>query len=200
MHPDPDGRRGTTRPWQAQVVSTRERWCIFLRAINTGGRRVTNEQLLAPFRSAGFDEVAAYQAAGNIVVTGDDDELLHHDALDPLLSDAYGFGTPSFVRSFARLRELVAEQPFGDEDLAATDGRIQLAFLRTEPGRATIAEVDELVPADDRVVIRGDALYWLPQTGVSNSRLPVGAIEQLVGPLTIRSLGTVERLLGRFSD
>jgi uncharacterized protein (DUF1697 family) len=43
-----------------------ERYYAFLRAINTGNRRLSNEQLLAPFLELGFTDVAAYQAAGNV--------------------------------------------------------------------------------------------------------------------------------------
>lgn len=181
-------------------VATAEPFVVFLRAINTGRRRLTNDELLAPFVTAGFDDVTAYQAAGNIVMRSDPAQLPQTEQLDPLLAHAYGFDAPSFVRSFVELRALVDEQPFSDRELEATDGRIQVALLRNKTTPSTLDAVAQVIPAEDLVMIRGDVLYWLPKEGISGSQLPVKAIEKLLGPMTIRTLGTIERLLTKFGD
>ncbi len=180
-------------------MATIEKFCVFLRAINTGGRRLTNDELLAPFVAAGFDEVAAYQAAGNVVVRADA-ESLRHDRLDALIAAAYGFDAPSFSLSFTRLDAVIREQPFDDLTLSATVGQTQIAFLRTAPDLAAVEAVAALVPSDDAVIVRDDVLYWLPREGISESKLPVATIEKVIGPMTIRTLGTIERLLAKFGD
>ena len=48
-----------------------DRRFVFLRAINTGGRRLTNDELLAPFDALGLTDAAAYQAAGNVTFRSD---------------------------------------------------------------------------------------------------------------------------------
>lgn len=179
-------------------MAEKQTFVVFLRAINTGHRRLTNEQLLAPFIAAGFEDATAYQAAGNVVVSGDTAQPLHHDRLDPLLTEAYGFEAPSFVRSLTELRSLLDRQPFADRELEATEGRVQIALLREMATDSIVEAVAQLVPAEDLVTICDDVLYWLPREGISGSKLPVKAIEQLLEPMTIRTLGTIERLLNKF--
>jgi hypothetical protein len=40
--------------------------------------------------------------------------------------------------------------------------------------------------------------FWLPRAGVSTSMLPVSRIERILGPMTMRTVATVERLVARF--
>jgi uncharacterized protein (DUF1697 family) len=188
------------RKCEALGVSDGPRYYVFLRAINTGSRRLSNEQVAEPFIREGFDDVAAYQAAGNVALRCADEARVSTESLDPVLGKAYGFETPAFVRRADELRAIVDACPFTDEQLTATEGRVQLTFLRDEPDDWAIASVGELVPTEDRVVVSGREWFWLPQTGVSASRLPVGGIERLIGPMTMRTLGTVQRMLTRFGD
>lgn len=180
-------------------MPSNERSCVFLRAINTGGRRLTNDEVLAPFHVAGFSDVAAYQAAGNIVLRADPGAL-DHRVLDPLVAAAYGFDAPSFVRTFGQLDSLIAGQPFDEREVASTEGRIQVAFLRDAPSQEIIDAIADVVPDDEVVRIDGNTLYWLPLEGISGSKLPVGQVEKLTGPMTIRTLGTIERIVKKFTD
>ncbi len=41
---------------------------VFLRGMNLGKRRLTNEQLIAVFERSGFADASAYQASGNIML------------------------------------------------------------------------------------------------------------------------------------
>jgi uncharacterized protein (DUF1697 family) len=173
-------------------------WFAFLRAINTGGRRLTNEQLLAPFVGLGFTDVAAYQAAGNVTFRCDDPGAVAEGRIEEALADAYGFAAPTFVRSAAEVATIVGADPFPADRLAATAGKVQVAFMRDALPAATVDTLMALVPAEDAVVVSGREWYWLPVGGVSGSMLPAGAIGRLVGEMTMRTLGTVARMAARF--
>ena len=174
------------------------RYFAFLRAINVGGRRLTNDELLAPFVGLGLREVAAYQAAGNITFVSDEPDTVRPDRLEAAAGEAYGFRSSVFVRSHAELSAIGRPGPFSAHEMAGTEGRVQVAFLQITPDASTVAEALALVPAGERVVFRDRAWCWLPVRGISDSQLPVRAIEDLVGPTTIRTLGTVERMLDKF--
>lgn len=174
------------------------RYFAFIRAINTGTRRLTNEALIEPFRRLGFSEVAAYQAAGNVTFLASDGIEVEELAIGSALTAAYGFDAPVFVRSAAELAGLPEAQPFSPQELSGTEGRIQVSFLHTEPDPATIESVEHLIPGEDRVAFVGREWFWLPRRGVSDSQLPVPAVENLVGPMTMRTLGTVSRMLAKF--
>ena len=175
-----------------------DRHFAFLRAINTGTRRLTNKELLAPFEAMGFSDVAAYQAAGN--VTFGCDAPPDEPTIEVVLARSYGFETPTFVRSKAELAAIVAADPFPPDVIAATAGKVQVAFLRAEPSAGRDAAVAELVPDEDQVRLIGREWYWLPTEGISTSKLPVGQIERVLGEMTIRTLGTVQRLSAKFAD
>lgn len=178
---------------------SRQRYFAFIRAINVGGRRLTNIELVKPFIEAGFKDVSAYQAAGNITFKSDDSDMRWTETLQPALTKAYGFETPVFVRTHAELCAVNHASPFSDEELAATEGRIQVSFMHSTPDEAAVAAVLALSPVGERVVFSGREWFWLPERGISSSQLPISAIEGLVGPMTIRTLGTVARMLSRFS-
>jgi uncharacterized protein (DUF1697 family) len=177
-----------------------QRWFAFLRAINTGNRRLTNEQLLEPFVDLGFTDVAAYQAAGNVTFRCDDPSAVTEHGIEDALAGAYGFATPTFVRSAAEVAAVVASAPFSTEVLRSTAGKVQVTFLRSAPSAATISRLATRVPEQDRVRVIGREWYWLPVEGVSTSMLPVREIELLLGEMTMRTLGTVERLSSKFAD
>ncbi|MFW2339598.1 MAG: DUF1697 domain-containing protein [Acidimicrobiia bacterium] len=176
----------------------RHRFFVFIRAINVGGRRMTNEELLDPFVRQGFEDVAAYQAAGNITFRCEDPDAARPDRLEPFLTAAYGFNPVLFMRTIDDMRTIVEAGPFSAGDLAGTEGRVQVSLLQCAPHEASIAEVLALVPPEDRVVFAGKEWFWLPTTGVSDSQLPIGAIEKIVGPMTIRTLGTLSRMFFKF--
>jgi uncharacterized protein (DUF1697 family) len=173
-----------------------DRWYVFLRAINTGNRRLTNEQLLAPFVGMGFDDVAAYQAAGNVAFTSE--EPPDESRLEDVLADTYGFETPTFVRLASEVAAIVGADAFTSAEIAATAGKVQVAFLRREPTAEKVAELVDLTPPEDLVRVVGREWYWLPTDGTSGSTLPVGRVEALLGEMTMRTLGTVARMSAKF--
>jgi len=57
-----------------------------------------------------------------------------------------------------------------------------------------------LAPPEDRVVVSGRHWYWLAAAGVSDSQLPVEAVEAMLGEMTMRTLGTLQRISTKFAD
>jgi uncharacterized protein (DUF1697 family) len=174
-----------------------ERHYAFLRAINTGNRRLTNEQVLAPFVELGLADVAAYQAAGNVTFRAERAAIDERD-LETALAGAYGFETPTFVRSAAEIAAIVETPPFTAGEVAATAGRVQVSFLRSTPSDEQVRAVLDLVPPEDRVRVIGREWYWLPVEGLSTSAMPVDRIERVLGEMTMRTLGTVRRMSAKF--
>lgn len=141
----------------------------------------------------------AYQAAGNITFSSHDPDGALHRQLQAAMTEAYGFESPVFVRSHTELSAITRARPFGDEELAATEGRVQVSLMHVAPDETARAEVLELVPLGERIVFSDREFFWLPARGISDSRLPVSTIERLVGPMAMRTLGTIERMFHKFS-
>ena len=56
----------------------------------------------------------------------------------------------------------------------------------------------ELADDDNRLAFEGRELYWLPSGGIRNSAPYLKPLEELVGPWTMRTKGTVEALAGKY--
>lgn len=177
-----------------------ERVFVFIRAINVGSRRLTNDQLTQPFVGLGFADVAAYQAAGNVTFRCDDPTAVKPDLLEEELGRVYGFDPVIFVRTGDEMRKIVAAQPFSPDEITRTEGRVQVSFLRKVPNDSMIGEVFDLAPAGDMVAFIDRHWFWLPAKGVGDSQLPVKSVEEIIGTMTMRTLGTVRRMFDKFGE
>ena len=175
------------------------RYAAFLRGMNLGGRRITNDELCACFDAMGFAEVAAFLASGNVVFTSDEvDPGALAATIEAGLESALGYPVPTYLRSAGDLREIAAREPFGDDELAASDGKPQVAMLAAAPDDATRRAVLKHASAADRLAFHGRELHWLPAGRMTDSELDLAAIEELVGAWTMRTVNTVRRLAKKY--
>lgn len=175
------------------------RWVAFLRSINVGGRRVTNDALAQCVTAAGYANVATFLASGNLIFDAEDTtEAALSVELASVLEAGLGFAVPAFVRSAADVHALADASPFTEQQLATTEGKPQVTLLVDEPSAATWKAVKKLsTPAD--ILVPGDrAWFWLPHEGVSLSKLNMREVEGLVGVGTTRTRNTVARIAKKF--
>ena len=170
------------------------RWIAFLRAINTGNRRVRGDRLVAIFQTLGFDDVSSYQASGNVLFTADTPDVI---GIEQALRVELGYEVPTVLRSAHAVQEIATTMPFDDSELEASQRRVQVILLRNAVEPETVKAVLLDSPPDD--VLRGhDAdVFWLPRAGISDSSLDLPAVERHLGPMTVRTLTTIQRLAAR---
>lgn len=169
------------------------RWVAFLRGMNLGGRRLTNDELVTAVRACGCDDVAAYQASGNVVCNDDRGAPELAGALEQGLADELGYPVPVFVRAAEEVRAIAHATPFTADQLAPR-GTPQVVFLQQPPSRDALEEVERLVPPDDVLVAVGRELHWLPAAGVGRSTMDFRRLDEVTGGTTVRTHGTVQRL------
>lgn len=172
------------------------RYVAFLRGMNLGGRRIRNEELRAEFEALGLTDVACFRASGNVVFAseeGDEATLTVH--IEAGLGEALGYAVPIFLRGAAELRAIAAHEPFKPAAVAASKGKLQVAFLPTAPSGSGSKEALALATDEDRLAVKGRELYWLPSGGISESDLDLKSLEAAVGPWTMRTMGTVEQIV-----
>lgn len=173
-------------------------WVGFLRGMNLGGRRLSNDELVAAVRTCGCADVEAYQASGNIVFNDGRpaDELTA--ALTRGLADALGYPVPVFLRHADEVRAIAEEAPFTDAQLARSRSKPQVIFLRRAPSAPVLDDVAALVPDGDVLIPAGRELHWLPATSLADSALDFRRLDELTGGTTVRTLGTVQRLAKKY--
>ena len=186
-------------------------YVAFLRGMNLGRRRVKNADLVACFEEAGFKRVSAFLASGNVVFrTGDPDPGRVATHIEGSLEAALGYAVPTFLRTAQAVRDIAAFEPFpGVETVAEAEaeavaeagapaGKLQVALLQQAPTKAVALKLAGYATDDDLLAIQGAELYWLPKGPLTQSELDVRMVQELLGPMTVRTHRTLARLAARF--
>lgn len=175
-------------------------YVAFLRGMNVGGHRITNAELARHFSELGFENVAPFLASGNVAFESASESTSSLPIeLERELAQRLGYEVPVFLRSGAEVREIAHHQPFSVEQLSRLKGKPQVALLAASPTKSRRQAVLKHASDKDALAIRGRELYWLPQGGLSESNLDLGAIEKLLGSMTVRTHRTIERLAKRLA-
>lgn len=175
------------------------RYVAFLRGMNLGGRRITNDDLQAAFEQLGLADVATFRASGNVVFDGPDGvggaDL--STKIEAGLAEALGYDVPVFLRSCRQVAAIAGCEPFDTGDIEASSGKLQVALLPDSPGKLARKEALAMATGDDRLAIEGSELYWLPSGGISESGLDLKTLESELGPWTMRTMGTIEQIAAK---
>ena len=179
------------------------RYAAFLRGINLGSRRrVSNLDLRSLFEELGFEEVATFRGSGNIAFESPGAvEAKLTGRIEKGLAKSLGFDVTVFLRSAAEIRAIAAQRPFEPGALKSSKGKLQVALLPRKPATGACKKVLAETTDYDRLAFGERELYWLPSGGTRDSALNFKAIEELVGPTTTRTKGTIEELSSKhFAD
>ena len=163
---------------------------VFLRGMNLGRRRITNDDLIAVFTAAGHTDVWAYQASGNVVLGAVD--TADESTISATLEAALGYTVNVFVRTAPDLHAIATTSPIKGRT-GVSGGKPQIVFL------ASNGELDlrSVFPDDHEVHRVANELHWLPPTGLSELGNLHNDMDRVLGVTTVRTLGTIERLASR---
>jgi uncharacterized protein (DUF1697 family) len=173
-------------------------YAAFLRGMNVGGHRLTNDELCAHFVAMGFAEVTTFRASGNVVFAGEaKPPQAVRKRIEAGLADALGYAVPTFVRTAAEVHAIAAATPFEAKRVSSSAGKLQVGFLAEQPSPRMRADALALAGDTDGLVFGGRELYWLPSGGVLDSALDMSSLARLLGAMTIRTKGTVELIAAK---
>ena len=174
------------------------RYVAFLRGMNLGRRRIKNPELCAAFEDIGFTNVAAYLASGNVIFDADDSDFKSvASSIESGLRESLGYEVPTFLRGAEEVRAIAGYAPFADVTEERT-GKMQVAMVRDEVDESARASALEFSNDADMLEMVGRELYWWPKGNFLDSELDLKVVEGILGPVTIRTKGTIERLAKKF--
>ena len=174
------------------------RYIAFLRGMNLGHRRIKNPELCAAFEQIGFTNVSAFLASGNVIFDAtDSDPDAVSRSIEYGLRDSLGYEVPTFLRTADEVRGIAGYAPFSGVTDKRT-GKIQVAILGNDVDQSARDSVLELSNDADMLEIVGRDLYWWPRGNLLDSQLDLKAIESILGPFTIRTKNTINRLTSKF--
>jgi uncharacterized protein (DUF1697 family) len=176
------------------------RFAAFLRGINVGGHRITNDELRVACEAVGLQDVATFRASGNVIFSAEDGEDLDAivDRIETGLGGTLGYEVPVFLRTAAEVREIARHQPFEAELVESSAGKLQVSLLTAKPSAKAKKAVLGLASEVDPLAIRKRELYWLPSGGMLESELDLNAIDAALGISTRRTKGTMEQVAAKF--
>ncbi|MEM7052869.1 MAG: DUF1697 domain-containing protein [Acidobacteriota bacterium] len=176
-------------------MTDRRRYVAFLRGMNLGGRRITNQELCGHFEALGLAPAHAFLASGNVVF--ESASAVTSAALEAGLEQALGYAVPTMLRTAEEIAALLRQEVFSPQQIADYGGKPQVAFLPAQPSAEKARAVLALATDRDLLELRGQELHWLPIGGISQSQLDFRFIDQTIGPTTVRTLRTVQRLAAK---
>ncbi len=175
-----------------------DRYVAFLRGMNLGGRRITNDELRSHFEALGCEAVATFRASGNVIFEKADESPAELTGmLESGLADLLGYEVPVFLRSAKEVLAIAGRQPFDVKQVETSAGKLQVVLLLEAPSARAKKEVLAMSTEADRLAIKGRELYWLPNGGMSDSDLDLKAIAAVLGPTTIRTKGTIDQIAAK---
>jgi len=175
------------------------RYFAFLRAINVGGHTVKMEALRHNFEEIGFAAVETFIASGNVIFeTGNGPVTELENRIEAGLAETLGFKPVVFLRTLPELTQIVACQPFPEEQFARATA-FNVAFLKEQPKEAAISRLMALQNEIDAFAVLGRDMFWLCEVRQSESKFANTVLEKALGqPATMRQVSTMQRLVDKY--
>jgi uncharacterized protein (DUF1697 family) len=175
-------------------------YVAFLRGMNLGNRRIKNPELAKHFEDMGFEEVATFRASGNVVFAdpGGEAESKLQGRVEKELDERLGYDVAVFLRSFAEVKKIAAQEPFDAKALKKSKGKPQVDLLAKKPSAKAKKEATALAGPDDEMSFSARELHWLPSTGLSETEVDFTALDKALGKGTVRTMGTIEAIAKKY--
>lgn len=175
------------------------RYVAFLRAINVGGHTVAMGRLVELFEALELEEITTFIASGNVVFSSRAKPALLERQIDKHLHAELGYPAESFVRAIPDLQLILKQQAFPSADVARAHA-LMIGFLREAPTAEVERTIEQLGGPTDRLAIRGRELHWLRPVQESDPRLAKRLEKAIGGPMTVRNVNTVRRIVEKYRD
>lgn len=174
-------------------------YAAFLRGINLGRRRVTNDRLAEAFEGPGVSNVATFLASGNVIFDAGPDGLEDlRPAVEQRLASDLGFKVEIFIRPLERLAELAETPP--PTAAAGNAFNLHVIFLRGAADKEVERALRELETDDDVFEVHGGEVLWHRRGRMSDSAIRTTDLERALGGTgnTMRNMNTVRRIVAKF--
>lgn len=172
------------------------KWNVFLRAINVGGRNVKMGELKALFGGMGFSAVETFIASGNVIFEAKTPQpAALEDKIEKCLREALGYEVAAFARTVPEVEAIAQRASRFREMTRWKVEALNVGFLKGPLGREKGKILKGLETEIDAFATGGRELYWLCRKMQSESKCSNALLERKLGvKMTLRGAGTVMRL------
>jgi uncharacterized protein (DUF1697 family) len=168
------------------------RYVSFLRAINTGTRRIKMADLRQVYVDLGYSEAATYIATGNVIF--DSSKPPNVPLLESAFRRAFGFSAEVFLRDADEIRSLLVRIPWKD-----TDGVVEVSFLESDADPEAARVLEETAVEPEALVVSGSEVLFLREGGGLPTTHKESTSTRILGmTMTRRGLATIRKINERF--
>ena len=166
-----------------------------LRGVNLAGKkRVPMRELCRIATELGFADVRSYVQSGNLVFSATLPPAAAEAALERAIAETFGFGVEVIVRSAKDWQAYAQRTPFPDAETERPH-LLHIALSKQPPKRGALEVLAPYAKADERFVLRGDALWIDFPNGVARSKVTSAVMDRAIGStVTARNFRTVQKL------
>lgn len=170
----------------------------FLRGINVGGKnKIKMTDLREALEKLGLSNVQTYIQSGNVLFGSEEDEATLRQRIEQEIERAFGLTVHVVIRTSAELKQLVANLPFSDKQIAeaasaAAGECLYVSMLQREPDAERVERL-KAVAFDDQFRVAGRDIYLLLRQSIRHSKL-AARVEKLGVPTTTRNWNTIQKL------
>ena len=166
------------------------RFVVFLRGINVGGRIVVKEKLKEEFTSMNYQNVSTYKQSGNVIFDSDKNPQQIAAQVEDKLRDALGFEVKVFVRTISELKKIIDLNPFKGQSSEGTS--FLVTFLTTAPSKFPFQLPLTIPKSTAQVISMEGAEVFSVTHGGGEGALPNPFLEsKLKMKATTRNLNTI---------
>ncbi len=169
------------------------RYVAFLRAINTGNRRIKMVDLRALYEDMGYSDAATYIATGNVIFDAPSPPPLAN--LELSFAERFGFSSEVFLRSSDEICSIVEAVPWRGDDIV-----VEVSFLEREPEIAQASALEATAVAPEELVVAGREVFFLRGRGrgVPTIHKESTSMNLLDMKMTRRGMATVNQIFARY--
>jgi len=169
------------------------RYVAFLRAINTGNRRIKMADLRALYEDLGYSDVATYIATGNIIF--DSPSPPPPAELELPFAERFGFTSEVFLRTGEEVCSMVDAVPWSGDDLV-----VEVSLLEREPDVSQARSLEATAVAPEELVVTGREVFFLRGhgRGVPTTHKESTSMNLLDMKMTRRGMATIGRIHSRY--
>jgi uncharacterized protein (DUF1697 family) len=167
---------------------------VFLRAINTTGRRVKMDVLRRSLDTAGYVRVQSFLASGNLII--DSDGPILASTIEDAIRSEIGFSSTAFVRTDQELLDVVENVPTESDA-----GMFEIAFLDHSPSAASTRALLQAATGPDRLTVTESEIYWWRPLPLVPPYPKESTVRRLLDmESTRRTLRTVQGIVSTFIE
>jgi uncharacterized protein (DUF1697 family) len=168
-------------------------YVAFLRAINTGNRRIKMVDLRSVYEGLGYADVATYIATGNVIFEASSPPL--PEDLESSFFDRFGFESEVFLRSADEVRSIVDVVPWKNDDAV-----VDVSLLEHEPESLQARALEATAVEPEKLAVVGREIFFLRGLGrgAPTVHKESRSMKILDVEMTRRGMATVQQISTRY--